>query len=287
MRHIDPNIWRNSHDQNLLDCNSGGQVLEISRVKELRLFKSKLPAGPEEDVKVVLAWAENKTRLRFVHLLRQGIISQEFSGRDTAYNPVLLKFISLERRHGWGGACVQQISSDPEQNTRKHTSWWERLLRDTGWLTATKLPVGWVWGGDQAKTRKHDVRIIHRSQTRWANANTNMTHAETELLSHPETANSHACQALPMWIPVIPVGKRTISETIGCYKTQGQATKSVILEPLDASGRNTVSVFFWLCKPCRWFSCKFDCDYCCEKQTNKNNVWIFELEVRTGQDGFI
>lgn len=106
--------------------------MEIPRVKELCLFKSKLPAGPEEDVKVVLAWAKNKTRMRFVHRLRQRIISQEFPGRDTAYNPMLPKFISLEGRHGWGGACVQQIRSGPEQNTRKHTSWWERLLRDSG-----------------------------------------------------------------------------------------------------------------------------------------------------------
>lgn len=93
--------------------------MEISRVKELCLFKSKLQAGPEEDVKVVLAWAKNKTRMRFVHLLRQRIISQEFPGRDTAYNPVLPKFISLEGRHGWGGACVQQIRRGPEQSTRK------------------------------------------------------------------------------------------------------------------------------------------------------------------------
>lgn len=76
---------------------------------------------------------------------------------------MLPKFISLEGRHGWGGACVQQIRSGPEQNTRKHTSWWERLLRDSGWLTAAKLPVGWVLGGDQANTRKHDIRIIHKS----------------------------------------------------------------------------------------------------------------------------
>lgn len=228
MCHNNPNILRNSHNQNLLDCNSGGQVLEISRVKELCLFKSKLPAGPEEDVKVVLVWAKNKTRMRFVHLLRQRIISQEFPGRDTAYNPMLPKFISLEGRHDWGGACVQQIRNGPEQNTRKHTSWWERLLRDSGWLTAAKLPVGRVLGGDQAKIRKHDIRIIQKSRTRWANANTNMTHAETELFSHPETAPSHARQALSMWIPVISVEQRTILETLGCYKTQGQVTKSII-----------------------------------------------------------
>lgn len=128
-----------------------------------------------------LSWAKNKTRMRFVHLRRQRIISQEFSGRDTAYNSLLPKFISLEGRHGWGGACVQQIRSVPVQSARKHTGWWERLLRDSGWLTAAKLPVGWVLGGDQAKTRKYDIRIIHMSHTRWASGNTNMTHAETEL----------------------------------------------------------------------------------------------------------
>lgn len=132
-----------------------------------------------------LSWAKNKTRMRFVHLQRQRIISQEFSGRETAYNSMLPKFISLEGRHGWGGACAQQIRSGPERSTRKRTSWWERLLRDSGWLTAAKLPVGWVLGGDQAKTRKHDIRIIHKSHTRWANANTNMTHTETALLLTP------------------------------------------------------------------------------------------------------
>lgn len=60
MWHNNPNILGNSDEQNLLDCNSGGQVLEISRVKELCLFKSKLPTGPEEDVEIVLAKEQNK-----------------------------------------------------------------------------------------------------------------------------------------------------------------------------------------------------------------------------------
>lgn len=148
-----------------------------------------------------LSWAKNKTRMRFVHLRRQRIISQEFSGRDTAYNPLLPKFISLEGRHGWGGACVQQIRSGPVQSAHKHTGWWERLLRDSDWLTAAKLPVGWVLGGDQAKTRKHDIRIIHMSHTRWQ-----IWHTQKQsCLSRPETAPSHARQALSMWIPVICV----------------------------------------------------------------------------------
>lgn len=52
--------------------------------------------------------------MRAVHLQRQRIITQAFSGRDTAYNSLLPKFISPESTErereregdGWGGAFV-------------------------------------------------------------------------------------------------------------------------------------------------------------------------------------
>lgn len=207
MCHNNPNILRNSQDQNLLDCNSGGQVLEISRVKELCLFKSKLPAGPEEDVKVVLAWAKNKTRMRFVHLLRQRIISQEFPGRDTAFNPKLPKFISLEGRHGWGGACVQQIRSGPEQS-RAHANT-QAGGRGCCVTVADWQQLSYLWAGFWVGTKTKPGSMtseLYTSHIPDGPMPIQMTHAETELLSHPETAPSHARQALSMWIPVISVG---------------------------------------------------------------------------------
>ena len=89
--------------------------------------------------------------MRAVHLQRQRIITEEFSGRDTAYNSLLPKFISAEYRDGPGrSVCVANKKRPGAGHTQTHTRWGGRL-RDRSWLTAAKLPVGWARVGTKPK----------------------------------------------------------------------------------------------------------------------------------------
>lgn len=109
-----------------------------------------------------LSWAENKTRMRFVHLQRQRIISQEFSGRDAAYNSMLPKFISLEGRHGRGGACVQQIRAEHTQTAQAQTQAGGRGCCVTA---ADWQQQGYLWAGFWVESKSKPGSMTYTTVT--------------------------------------------------------------------------------------------------------------------------
>lgn len=219
-----------------------------------------------------LSWAKNKTRMRFVHLRRQRIISQEFSGRDTAYNSLLPKFISLEGRHGWGGACVQQIRSGPVQSARKHrlvgeAAAWQRLT-DSSKATCG---LGFGWGPSQNQEAWHqDYTHVTHQMGQW----------EYKYDTRRNRAAAHALKLLPpMHAKPFPCEYLWYVWVRGLFWRHWVATKHKVRWQNQFSwsqqterNRNTVSVF----PDCvKFISVRM---ICIEDSKKTVAVPIFELE---------
>lgn len=178
-----------------------------------------------------LSWTKNKTRMRFVHLQRQKNNHSRilWQGHSLQLNASKVHLTRGQTRMGrsMGGANKKQPSAE-----HTNTCSGERL-RDRSWLTAAKLPVGQVLGGDEAKTRKHDIRIMWKA------------HPKQAMWMHRDWAPAHTLKLPPslpakpfsVWKPAISVELRIILETLGCYKTKGWVTH--IYFCLEASGHRS------------------------------------------------
>lgn len=96
--------------------------------------------------------------MRAVHLQRQRIITEEFSGRDTAYNSLLPKFISAENRDGPGrSVCVANKKRPGAGHTQTHTRWGGGRGCVTGadWQQQNYLWAGLGWGQNQNQEGWH------------------------------------------------------------------------------------------------------------------------------------
>lgn len=191
-----PNILQSSQDQNLLDCNSCGQVLKVSWVKELRFLQSKLPTGLEEDVKVVLDKEQNKDEVcppseaknNHSRILWQGHSLQLIASKV---------HIAREQTRMGRSMCVANQKRPSAEHTQTHMHGGEAACQEL--TDSSKATCGLGQGGDKAKTRKYDIRIVQSHPTGHANAK-NDTHRSTipaaVSFSHPETVPSPPCRAL-------------------------------------------------------------------------------------------